>query len=92
MGESNRSESEIEGLSEDQCRELLASRDLGRIGFSISDQPEIFPVNYAALAGAGVLTIKAASEPAAPAGWPEDASRALSQPAFGTRESQISAA
>ena len=48
MGESNRSESEIEVLSEDQCRELLPSRDLGRIGFSISDQPEIFPVNYVA--------------------------------------------
>ena len=38
----------LEVLSEDQCRELLASRDLGRIAFSIGDQPEIFPVNYAA--------------------------------------------
>jgi uncharacterized protein len=38
----------IEVLSEDQCRELLASRDLGRIAFSIGEQPEIFPINYAA--------------------------------------------
>lgn len=38
----------LEVLSEDQCRELLASRDLGRIAFSIHDQPEIFPVNYVA--------------------------------------------
>jgi uncharacterized protein len=38
----------IEVLSEPQCRELLASQDLGRIAFSIDDQPEVFPVNYAA--------------------------------------------
>jgi len=38
----------IEVLSEQQCRELLASKDLGRIAFSIDGQPEIFPVNYAA--------------------------------------------
>ena len=36
----------LEVLSERQCLELLASRDLGRLAFSISDQPEIFPVNY----------------------------------------------
>lgn len=38
----------LEVLSEDQCRELLASRNVGRIAFSVGDQPEIFPVNYAA--------------------------------------------
>lgn len=38
----------IEVLSEQQCRELLASQDLGRIAFSIDDQPEVFPVSYAA--------------------------------------------
>jgi uncharacterized protein len=38
----------IEVLSEQQCRELLAAHDLGRIAFSIGDQPEVFPVNYAA--------------------------------------------
>ena len=37
----------LETLTEDQCRELLATRDLGRIAFSIGDQPEVFPVNYA---------------------------------------------
>jgi nitroimidazol reductase NimA-like FMN-containing flavoprotein (pyridoxamine 5'-phosphate oxidase superfamily) len=37
----------LEVLTEDQCRELLASHDIGRLAFSIADQPEIFPVNYA---------------------------------------------
>lgn len=45
---SSRSNDNLEVLTEQQCRELLASRDLGRIAFSIGDQPEIFPVNYAA--------------------------------------------
>jgi nitroimidazol reductase NimA-like FMN-containing flavoprotein (pyridoxamine 5'-phosphate oxidase superfamily) len=40
-------EDHVEVLSEQQCLDLLASRDLGRIAFSIGDQPEIFPVNYA---------------------------------------------
>lgn len=47
MSESGRSDRDIEVLSEQQCRELLASRDLGRIAFSIGEQPEIFPVSYA---------------------------------------------
>jgi uncharacterized protein len=37
----------LEVLSEQQCRELLASRDLGRIAFPLGDETEIFPVNYA---------------------------------------------
>ena len=37
----------IEILSEQQCRELLASRDLGRIAFPVGDETEVFPVNYA---------------------------------------------
>jgi uncharacterized protein len=37
----------VEKLSADQCLELLATRDLGRIALVIGDQPEIFPVNYA---------------------------------------------
>jgi uncharacterized protein len=37
----------FEILSEQQCRELLASRDLGRIAFPVGDEIEIFPVNYA---------------------------------------------
>ncbi len=43
----NRSHDGLEVLTEQQCRELLASRDLGRIVFSIGDQPEALPVNYA---------------------------------------------
>ena len=37
----------LEVLTEQQCRELLATRDLGRIAFTIGEQPEVFPVNYA---------------------------------------------
>ena len=46
-GNLNPPKNPLEVLSEDQCRELLASRNLGRIAFSIGSQPEIFPVNYA---------------------------------------------
>jgi nitroimidazol reductase NimA-like FMN-containing flavoprotein (pyridoxamine 5'-phosphate oxidase superfamily) len=37
----------LEVLSESQCSELLASRDIGRIAFLVGDEPEIFPINYA---------------------------------------------
>lgn len=37
---------DLEVLSEQQCRELLASRDLGRIAFPLGDDTEVFPVNY----------------------------------------------
>jgi len=50
----------IEVLSEQQCRELLASQDLGRIAFSIDDQPEIFPVNY--VADGTVVVFRTASD------------------------------
>jgi nitroimidazol reductase NimA-like FMN-containing flavoprotein (pyridoxamine 5'-phosphate oxidase superfamily) len=36
----------LEILSEHQCRELLATRDLGRIAFPLDGETEIFPVNY----------------------------------------------
>jgi hypothetical protein len=36
----------LEILSEQTCRELLASRDLGRIAFAMGKDTEIFPVNY----------------------------------------------
>lgn len=36
----------LEILSEQMCRELLASRDLGRIAFHAEKEIEIFPVNY----------------------------------------------
>ena len=41
------SDNHLEVLSEDQCRELLASRNLGRITFPLGDETEIFPINYA---------------------------------------------
>jgi uncharacterized protein len=56
----DRSNNPLEVLSEDQCRELLASRDLGRIAFSIGDQPEIFPVNYAV--DGSIVVFRAASD------------------------------
>jgi uncharacterized protein len=42
-----RSDDRLEFLSEHQCHELLASRDVGRIAFRVGDETEIFPVNYA---------------------------------------------
>lgn len=45
-GEQDQSDGGLEILSEEQCRELLASRDLGRIAFPLDDETEIFPVNY----------------------------------------------
>jgi uncharacterized protein len=44
--EQNQTDSGLEILSEHQCRELLASRDLGRIAFPLREDTEIFPVNY----------------------------------------------
>lgn len=46
-GDENRPDSNLEILSEHTCRELLASRDLGRIAFQAENEIEIFPVNYA---------------------------------------------
>ncbi len=42
------SEHPLEVLDEQQCRLLIASKDIGRIAFEIGGVPEIFPVNYAA--------------------------------------------
>lgn len=33
-------------LSDDECWELLRSQSLGRIGLSVGDDPDIFPLNY----------------------------------------------
>jgi len=41
----------IAELSEDECWALLVSRDFGRLATSISDQPDVFPVNYYASDG-----------------------------------------
>ena len=35
-------------MDEQQCQHLLASKDIGRIAFSVQGEPEIFPVSYAA--------------------------------------------
>lgn len=37
----------LEVLSEDQSRQLLKTRDIGRLAIVVDAQPEIFPVNYA---------------------------------------------
>ena len=36
----------LELLGEDECRELLASRAVGRVGLTINGFPAILPVNY----------------------------------------------
>lgn len=36
----------LEILGEDECWELLESHHIGRLGISIANEPEIFPVNY----------------------------------------------
>ncbi len=38
---------ELELLSEDECKRLLQSADLGRVAFVVDSRPQIFPVNYA---------------------------------------------
>lgn len=50
----------LEVLTEEQCRELLATRDLGRIVFAIGEQPEVFPVNYAS--DGSVVVFRTASD------------------------------
>src|SRR5206468_8726785 len=37
----------MEVLDEQQCQDLLGSKNIGRIAFSVVDVPEILPVNYA---------------------------------------------
>ena len=44
--EQDQSDGGLEILSENQCRELLAERALGRIAFPLDSETEIFPVNY----------------------------------------------
>jgi uncharacterized protein len=41
----------LELLTETDCRELLASANVGRIGITIGALPAIFPVNYAVIDG-----------------------------------------
>jgi hypothetical protein len=37
---------DLEAISEDECLQLLAQHDLGRIAIIVDGQPLIFPVNY----------------------------------------------
>lgn len=36
----------LEIIDEAECRELLASKDIGRIAVSVANKPDIYPVNY----------------------------------------------
>lgn len=36
----------IEFLNEDECWQLLAGQSIGRLGVSINNKPDIFPVNF----------------------------------------------
>jgi len=40
------SEAWLEELSEEECRELLRSRSVGRLGFTVDGFPFVLPVNY----------------------------------------------
>ena len=39
-------ENAIEHLTEEECWELLASQEYGRLAVSVAGKPDIFPVNY----------------------------------------------
>lgn len=45
------SDVELEILTEEHCRELLAANTLGRVAITVGETPAIFPVNYALLDG-----------------------------------------
>ena len=36
----------LEIIEEEECWDLLASKDVGRIATSIANRPDVFPVNY----------------------------------------------
>jgi uncharacterized protein len=45
----------LELLTEEQCRQLLAGGEVGRVGITIGALPAIFPVNYRVVDGAIVF-------------------------------------
>lgn len=47
--------SELAALSEEECWDLLRGHDLGRLAIVVGEAPLIFPINYAAHAGALVF-------------------------------------
>jgi hypothetical protein len=62
----------LEILSQDECRTLLETHDVGRVGFVIDDFPVVLPVNYAVVGDTivvrtapGVLTAGVPDQPVA---------------------------
>lgn len=45
----------VEEINQAECRELLASERLGRLGVVVEGRPEIFPVNYSLDAAGAIL-------------------------------------
>lgn len=45
----------LEELTVGECLELLRSRELGRVGFCVGDDPTILPVNYRVIANGVVF-------------------------------------
>jgi nitroimidazol reductase NimA-like FMN-containing flavoprotein (pyridoxamine 5'-phosphate oxidase superfamily) len=46
MTNSSQTAAHLETMSQDECLDLLACHDLGRIAILVDEQPHIFPVNY----------------------------------------------
>lgn len=46
MGTTDRTQDGMEELSAAECWRLLRSHEVGRLAVSISDHPDIFPINY----------------------------------------------
>lgn len=46
MATTERTENGMEELSEAECWRLLRTHEVGRLAVSISDHPDIFPINY----------------------------------------------
>jgi nitroimidazol reductase NimA-like FMN-containing flavoprotein (pyridoxamine 5'-phosphate oxidase superfamily) len=55
----------LELLTEEECRDLLATGEIGRVGVTIGGLPAIFPVNYRMLDGDVVLRTAPGSKLAA---------------------------
>jgi nitroimidazol reductase NimA-like FMN-containing flavoprotein (pyridoxamine 5'-phosphate oxidase superfamily) len=58
----NTSEMELQVMSEDACRSVLAAHSFGRLALIVDDGPTIFPVNYAYVEDAIVIRTAAGSK------------------------------
>ncbi|MDQ1364627.1 MAG: hypothetical protein QOE57_669 [Acidimicrobiaceae bacterium] len=56
-------QTELEHLSEDECRRLLGGTAVGRIAFVVDGRPIVFPVNYRLLTGESGLWILLRTRP-----------------------------